>query len=488
MKKISFSVLLAILLLFTVCVGCSQKQQQNTATANGINSQLKGTISFTDDDGRKINLSKPCEKIISLYSAHTENLYTLGAGDKIIGVQNTSNYPPDAAKKDIFDYDSDPEKLIAKSPDLVLIRPFITRKSPNFVKALENAGITVVSLYPEKLSDFDDYINKLAMLTGTQVMAQKQLNAFHSELDKISALTKNTAVKKKVFFESTEVNLRTVASDSMAASAISLAGGENIAKDAKPVEKGSSIATFGIEKVLSLANDIDVYVSQSGSMNAGGDVHSITVRPGFNAMKAVKEGKVFVINEKIISSPTFRYSRGVKELARYLYPEQFDQTRAYVSDQPATKRDLANIIVKSEHMPVYVLSSSNYYQQKHKGHTYGMYSDVPWTDRDFDVIETVVQAGYLEGEKDAGTNQEYFKPDRPVTKYELAKAIFVMSDFKIKDQHAEIKDLSECDNQNIVQTLVDNHIFELTGGEFEPNQTVSAKQIVDAFSNMKSAK
>ena len=70
-------------------------------------------------------------------------------------------------RKPIYDYNADPENVIAAEPDLVLIRPFINRKSPDFVAALENAGLTVVSLYPESFEEFDGYIEKLAMLTGT---------------------------------------------------------------------------------------------------------------------------------------------------------------------------------------------------------------------------------------------------------------------------------------------------------------------------------
>ena len=93
----------------------------------------------------------------------------------------------------------------------------------------------------------------------------------------------------------------------MAGLAIETAGGINLAKDAKPIDQGSTIAPFGEEKILENADKIDVYISQRGSMNSGGDLISISQRPGFDTIKAVKEGKVFVINEKIISSPSFRY-------------------------------------------------------------------------------------------------------------------------------------------------------------------------------------
>ena len=477
--KKGLAVLLAAVLSFGVLTSCGTDQTSGETSQTSASQQDgEAAISFTDDEGREIRLDQPCERIISLYSAHTENLFSLGAGEKVIGVNDTSVYPPEAAFLDVYDYESDPEKVIAAQPDLVLIRPFITNKAPEFVKAIENAGITVVSLYPESFDLFDEYITHLGALVGEEETAEEKLEEFHQNLDEITQLTSTLTQKQKVFFESTEVNLRTITPDSMPAHAIALAGGENVAQDVEPVKEGSSIAPFGEERVLSLADEIDVYVSQSGAMNAGGTVHSISIRPGFDTIKAVKDGRVYLINEKIISSPTFRFYKGVRELARYLYPEVMDSLEDYETDQPATRRDLANIMVKAAHLPIYV-TSSRYYQQEHKGHTYGLFEDVEWTDPDFDAIETVVVSGYLDWEKDG--EKEYFRPEDLVTREELAQAIFLMGDFEGKDA-TPIQDLEECENQNIVQIMVDNGVFALADGNFEPQRTVTQQEIVDAFS------
>ncbi|MDR0584927.1 MAG: hypothetical protein LBG57_11365, partial [Treponema sp.] len=87
----------------------------------------RAAISFVDDDGRAVSLGGPAGRIISLYSAHTENLFALGAGDALIGGHTTCVYPPEAAAFAVYDYNGDPEYIIAAEPDLVLIRPFIRR-------------------------------------------------------------------------------------------------------------------------------------------------------------------------------------------------------------------------------------------------------------------------------------------------------------------------------------------------------------------------
>ena len=385
-----FVLLVATLLLAGTLFGCTQTEISDAETQ-----PTKAAIQFTDDDGRKISLDAPCTRIISLYSAHTENLFSLGVGNLIIGVHDTSIYPPETQKIPIYDYNDDPETIIAAEPDLVLIRPFITRKVPEFVQAIEMADIPVVSLYPEKFDGFKDYINKLALLTGTENTAAEQLDLFYKNIDDITALTKNITKKQNIFFEATEVNLRTITEDSMPAHAIAFAGGINVAAGAEPVKENSSIASFGEERILALADEIDVYVSQRGAMNAGGNLHSILIRPGFDTIKAVRDKRVYVINEKIISSPTFRFYKGVREMARYLYPDVMDDLSSYQNDKAANKRDFANIIVRQLHIPIYVPSSSKYYQTDTKGHIYGMFNDVTWQDDDFDYIETAAMGGYI---------------------------------------------------------------------------------------------
>ncbi len=474
MKKI-ISIILIICFTAALCAcGNTAPKFENTGTT---------AISFTDDDGVNISMDKPAERIISLYSAHTENLYYLGAGDKLIGAYKTSTFPPDAAFLDRYDYSGDPEAVIAAQPDLVIIRPFVRKKAPDYVKAIENAGITVVSLYPDRFEEFDDYINKLAALTGTQARADELLADFHNRIDEITAVTSQVSDKQTIFFESTETNIRTVTADSMAGLAIGYAGGINIAQDAESVESGSSIAAFGEEKVLMNSDNIDVYVSQRGSMNSGASKQGIYERKGFEVIKALKDGRFYTINEKLISSPSFRYVKGVNELARYLYPDVMDTVSDYENDNPATRRDFANIVFRLRHLPVFVPSSSSYYDTETTGHVYGMFEDLTWQDKDFDAVETVTEAGYIEGEKKDG--REYFNPDKTMTRDELAQAIFVMGEFSAKDNNTAIADLDESSHKRIVQTLVDNGVFELYDGKFEPQRQVTNNEIIKALKFVK---
>jgi iron complex transport system substrate-binding protein len=294
-----------------------------SAPRSAYNNIDSAAFSVTDDEGNIITFDKPFSRIISLYSAHTENLFALGAGASLIGGHSTCDYPAEAKELPVFEYTGDPEYVIAAMPDIVLIRPFIRKRSPAYISALENAGIPVISLYPEKFEDFDDYIRRLSLLSGTD--AEQKLSAFHEGLKNIEYKTEQIKDKLNVFFETTKRETRTASPESLPALAIKISGGVNIAQDAKPVNPLSSIASYGAEKLLSHGGSIDVYIVQTGPMNPPESLDALRGRPGFSAVKAIRDGRVLFIDEKIISSPVFRYLQGVETIARFLYPNEFDK-------------------------------------------------------------------------------------------------------------------------------------------------------------------
>lgn len=443
-------------------------------------------IDFTDDSGRRVKMEGPARRIISLYSAHTENLFALELDAQIIGVGTSESYPVEFLDKPVYDYKSDPEKVIAADPDLVLIRPFIERKQPDFVEAIRQSGITVVSFYPETQDAFDEYIMKLGLVTGREKMAERKLKAFHDELENLRALTQNIEPKVKVFFESSDVELKTVTSDSVAARAIELAGGINIAADAQSITPGSSIAVYGAERILEKADEIDVYVSQRGVMGAGGNLHTISIRPGFDTIKAVKEGRVFEINQKIISSPTFRQAKGIYELARFFYPQIIDDLSGFDKDEPLSREVAAEIFVRAAYRPVFAPTAS-YYDSADDGHTYGMFEDVPSSHSGFDFIETAVHAGYMEGfiRTEDDEEIEFFDTEGYVTRDELAKTLFLFYDLLPSEGQTEITDLEECQNSKIIQTLVDHGVMKLEAGAFNPQRIVTASEVVEALERVR---
>jgi iron complex transport system substrate-binding protein len=306
----SIHYILAAVVICLFLFSCYDKKDENPPV------QSRRTV-LVDDCGEEIPVPKPYNRIISLYPAHTENLFSLGLDRQIIGVYRGDDYPPRVKDKPHYDYRRDPEEVIAAAPDLVLIRPFIKRGYEDFVKTLENNGIMVAAFYPEQVADFDKYIISLGQLTGRTGAAEKLIQLFHQELSRMTD-TRKPGKTCSVFFEATEHLYRTVIDGSFPAFALDSLGLHRIGSGTLPMREGSSLASFGLERLLEHAGEIDLYIAQRGSMNPGITVGEVKKRNLFQGIKAVQEDHVCVIDEALISRPTMRYIEGVKQISRFL--------------------------------------------------------------------------------------------------------------------------------------------------------------------------
>jgi iron complex transport system substrate-binding protein len=280
-------------------------------------------LTLTDDGQRQIVFDKPFQRIISLYGAHTENLYYLGLDEQITGVSINDTYPSTVAEKQKFSYHDGPEKFLAFSPDLVLIRPMIDNGYPKLIQQLEKSGITVVSLQPSNIAEMFDYWRKLGLLTGKTEAAEKMIREFKDDTDHIRSLTQDLHSKKKVYFEAIHAKMKTFTKGAMPIFVLETAGGINIASDA-PASRDTNIAVYGKEQLLSKALEIDVFLSQQGIMNSV-SIETIKNEPGFNIIKAVKDNQIYLIDENIISRPVPRLYQGMVTVGRILYPDIFTE-------------------------------------------------------------------------------------------------------------------------------------------------------------------
>jgi iron complex transport system substrate-binding protein len=124
-----------------------------------------------DSAGRMVFIEKPFSRIISLYPAHTENLFFLGIEKAIIGVSRSDNYPEGIEKKIRYSVHDGPEKFLAARPDLILVRPMIDHGYSPLIKRLEQFGITVISLQPSDVDEMYVYWQILGRLTGKENQA-----------------------------------------------------------------------------------------------------------------------------------------------------------------------------------------------------------------------------------------------------------------------------------------------------------------------------
>lgn len=283
---------------------------------------------ITDQGGRQLVVERPFGRIISLYGAHTENLFALGLEREIIGVTRHESYPPAARRKPVFSYHDDPEKFLAARPDLVLVRPMIDRGYRPLMARLEKSGIAVISLQPGTIQEMYRYWEILGVLAGRRAEAAALTERFQQAVAAFGALAERVQAPKRVFFEAIHSKMKTFSPNAMPIFALETAGGINLAADAPPVG-GTNIAAYGTERILSHAAELDVYLAQQGVMNRISR-ETIIATPGFTALKAVRENAVFLVDEAIVARPTPRLLLGIAAIGRILYPSVFEPSAAAI--------------------------------------------------------------------------------------------------------------------------------------------------------------
>lgn len=282
--------------------------------------QTASAATLVDQDGNKLVYEVPFSRIISLYPAHTENLLALGLEQELIGV-SVSDDPAAARGRMQFGTRDNAEKFIAAKPDLVLIRPMISRAHPQLLSQLQEAGIAIVSLQPTSIEEMFSYWRTLGEISGRNREAASMVLTFQRELAVLQQSRDRVPVadRPRVYFEAIHAAMKTFTPASMAIFVLENGGGVNVAADAV-ARNSTNIADYGKERILSHAAEIDIYLAQQGRMNRV-TREMIEGEPGYQAIKAIQEGRIFFVDEELVSRPTMRLLQGIRQVRKLLYSE-----------------------------------------------------------------------------------------------------------------------------------------------------------------------
>jgi len=273
-------------------------------------------ISLTDGLGRVVTLSHPAQKIVSLAPSNTEILFAIGAGAQTIGRDDFSDYPeaakalPSVGGKNPYSN----EQIVALKPDLVLAAEINT---PEQVKAIEDLGIVVFYLKnPTTLEEMYANLEIVAKLTGHEADAARLIDSLKARVaavdEKIAPLNSGFSV----FYELDSSNPAmpwTAGKGTFITQLLERAGGFNIAG------KLDAYPQMSLEQIV--ASDPALIIL--GDSMWGVTVESVSQRPGWENLSAVKNKQVFPFDDNLVSRPGPRLVDGLEALAKLLRPGLF---------------------------------------------------------------------------------------------------------------------------------------------------------------------
>lgn len=184
-------------------------------------------IQVKDDSGKIVRLAAPARRIISLAPHLTENLFSAGAGARLMGAVDYSDWPP-AAKRipRVGSYDRlDLESIIARRPELVL--GWDSGNLPAHLEKLRALGIPVYVSQPKRMEDVASEIERLGILAGTEATAHQAARDFRARRADLAARF-GAKAPVRTFYQVWNRPLMTVNGEHLISDAIKLCGGENI--------------------------------------------------------------------------------------------------------------------------------------------------------------------------------------------------------------------------------------------------------------------
>ncbi len=264
-------------------------------------------VSVVDFSGRTVLLDSPARRIVALAPHSVENLFSAGAGDKLVGVVSSSDYPPQARTLPrVGSFNAYSLEAIASArPDLIVM--WGSGNGSGTRDKLEILGVPVYVSEPRQLADIPRDIRALGVLAGTQASSEPQARRIEQGLD---SLRKRYSQRQPltVLYEIWNDPLQTVNGEHLISQVIELCGGRNIF-----AQVAILAPRINIESVLALAPQAIIASGMSDSRP-----HWLDDWRRYPALPAVAHGGLFFVHPDLLERPTARVLLGAQALCEQL--------------------------------------------------------------------------------------------------------------------------------------------------------------------------
>jgi iron complex transport system substrate-binding protein len=305
----------ALLLVAAIAAfaGCAAPPTPVPATPTPASAAFPVTV--VDDGKTEVTLQVEPQRIVSLTPSHTETLFALGLGDRVVGVTTFCDYPEEAKSKEKVGSfaDIDLEKVVGLNPDLVLATSL---HAQTVAPALRERGLTVAVLEATDIETTLEKIATIGKLTGRAQEAAALNEGIQARLDAVAAKISQATSRPRVYWE-LDAMLYSAGKDSFVDGLIDLAGGDNV---------GTRLAGEWPQFNLEALVEADPEVIVLADHDFGETAEKVQGRPGWSGMTAVKEGHLVEVEDiNLVSRPGPRVAEAVEYIARELHPELFEE-------------------------------------------------------------------------------------------------------------------------------------------------------------------
>lgn len=282
-------------------------------------------IILTDDAERKVDVPRSPKRIVVLNSSNLELLYAVGG--RAVGRPESTGISEELFKKvkSLPSIGETPnpnvEKIVSLKPDLVI--GVNVGFHHNIVPALEQAKIPVLLLSLNSYEDIAKKIELYGMLTGNEKRAKEVISKIHKRVEEIQKRSRGFERKKVVIIWGSTQSFNMALPTSFVGNLLDIAGGFNIAANAKPLSSMPQYAPLSLEYVIRQNPDVVLFITHGYDDKVMDKIRKdITSHPAWNGMRAVKENMVYRLPYALFGvNPAIRVADAIEHLANLLYPE-----------------------------------------------------------------------------------------------------------------------------------------------------------------------
>jgi len=279
-----------VLALVLLTSACSEDAPSSTTAAPPAE-----TVAATAFPREVFGVIIPVEpmRIVSASASHTEILYALGVGERIVATDLFSDWPAEAAETDKIDaFNIGVEAVAALEPDLVIL----SFDPGDVVEGLGILGIpTILFFAPETLDEAYAQVEAIGEATGADQEAGVLIEGMKSDVEEITAGIP-AGEDRPTYYHELDPTLYSITSSTFIGSIYELAGMENIADPAD--EAGFGYPQLSAEYVIEADPD---FIFLADTVCCGESAATLALRPGWDTLTAVRVGRVIELDDNVAS-------------------------------------------------------------------------------------------------------------------------------------------------------------------------------------------
>jgi len=256
------------------------------------------------------------QRIVSVGGAVTETVFALGAGDRVVAVDSTSLYPPEARHLPDLGYmrTLSAEALLSLSPDRILAVE--GSGPPNVLDQIRAAGADLVMIpgdpSPEGVAE---KVRAVGAALAIPAQGEELALRLEREFAALAQVMAGLEARPKVLFLlsiSGGAPPQAAGGDTAADGIIALAGGRNA------VRGYDGYRPLSPEAMVAVAPEVILVTSQGLEVLGGPD--AVLARPEIAATPAGREGRLLAMDALLLLGFGPRTPEAARMLARELHP------------------------------------------------------------------------------------------------------------------------------------------------------------------------